>query len=127
MKEPTEIKLNEIMFSFEEYLNLKGLTRPFCFYKSYKNVKSVCNEILSEYIAITSMFSLMGIIFGFYLKFDNANNKKKIRGIDIMYVDKSNIRLNIRIKITIVYGVDEKEFTQNRYFLYIRYTIYNFI
>ena len=66
MLEPTHIKPNELMFYFEEYLDFRGIKKSFNFYKTYTNIKSIFNEIHSEYVAIFGVICVLGIAYSCY-------------------------------------------------------------
>ena len=68
MAEQTHIKRNELVFYFEEYLNVKETNKPFNFYKSYTKVKSICNKIHSGYIAIFGIITIFGFAYSYYQK-----------------------------------------------------------
>ena len=112
MLEPTHIKPNELMFYFEEYLDFEGINKSFNFYETFTNIKSVFNEIHSAYIAIFGVISVLGIGYSYYQKsgnkIDNYINKN-FNGIDIMDIDKAKIKLINGKKMTIGYGLIDKD------------------
>ena len=112
MLEPTHNKPNELMFYFEEYLDFKGINKSFNFYKTYTNIKSVYNEIHSGSVAMFGAISVLGIAYSYYQKCGNNNDNNinnNINGIDIMDIDKAKIKLRNGTKMTIGYGLIDKD------------------
>ena len=112
MLEPTHIKRNELMVYFEEYLELKGKNKSFNFYRTCTNIKSIFNEIQSGYIAIFGVISVLRIGYSYYQKCGNNNDNNiniNINGIDIMDIDKAKIELRYGKKMTIGYGLIDKD------------------
>ena len=105
MFEPTHIQPNELMFYFEEFLNFKGINKPFNFCKSYTKVKVILTEIHSGYFAIFGVISLFGFAYSYDQKYGTNNINDNINGIDIMNMDRAKIRLRIGKTLTIGYVI----------------------
>ena len=112
MLEPKNIKPNELMFYFVEYLDFKRINKSFNFYKNYTNKKCIFNEIHSGYVAIFGVISVLGIAYTYYQKCGNNNDNNiinKINGRDIMDIDKAKIKSGNDKKMTIGYGLIDKD------------------
>ena len=97
-------KPNELMLYFEEYLNFKGINKPFNFSKTYMELKGTLNEIQSGYIALFVVLTIFGFAYSYFQKYsDNKNDN--IKGIDIMNIDKAKFTLRNGKKLTIIYGI----------------------
>ena len=95
------------MFYFEEYLEFKGIHKSINLYKIYTKIKRVLIEIHSGYIVLGGAITLFGIGYSYFQSSGN-NKDNNIKGIDIMNINKSKIKIKNGKNMSISYGMNDQ-------------------
>ena len=100
MKEPIYKKRKKIVFF--EFLHRKGIDEKFDFYKNYKNVKFIFNEIQSAYYEIGCIDTVKGIAIDVYYQFYSKknitnvqnNNRSDMAALDFNKIEKFKTKID---------------------------------